>query len=461
MKKIQKVWFALVSLLVVVSLIGCGPKATAPVEQPTAVVVQPTAVVAQPTATVDPTACNLDAPSTPVVINMIGWSFPITDFYASELEKCNQVENLTVNTQQLDSASAHEQMRLGLGGGGKAPWAIIHNTAQDVAEFASAGWLYPLDDLVEKYWTEYKLDDIPEAAWTAVTYEGHIYGVPWDANTIMMFYNMDLFAKYNITPPTTYDEVIAACKILKNEPSLSVPFTMNLHAGWAWEIEFFNFIGSFGGKYFNPDNTPAFNSPEGVAALTKMKEVVDACMGPQGLTYSIDDSEIGMENGTIGFVNIWASRAANMDNPEKSNFVGRIGFAPAAAPNPAGKLGGPSYYDAYCIPANPDVDPDLVFRVIMEATDFQSQLEASQLGIIVRTSVAAAGGGGSRYLGAVNETLAKGVGAPPSNPALPLMIAALGNWLPLVGTGEKTPAEALQAAADEYLAQATQQGFVK
>ena len=454
--------YKLLNLFVVlgVLLASCATPMAMPTKEATPVVntveVEKTVV-----ATVDSTACNLDAPSTPVEINMIGWSFPITDFYASELKKCNQVKNLTVNIQQLDSSSAHEQIRLGLSSEGKAPWAIIHTTAQDIAEYSSAGWLYPLDDLVKKYWTEYNLGDIPEAAWTAVSYEGHIYGVPWDANTMMMFYNMDLFKKYNITPPTTYDEVIAACKILKNEPSIAVPFTMNLHAGWAWEIEFFNFIGSFSGKYFNPDNTPAFNSQEGVAALTKMKEVVDACMGPQGLTYSIDDSEIGMETGKLAFVNIWASRAANMDNPAKSNFVGKIGFAPAAAANPGGKLSGPSYYDAYVIPAKTDVDPDLAFRIIMEATDFQSQLDASQLGIIVRTSVAAAGGGGSRYLGAVNATLAEGVGAPPTNPALSLLQAALGNWLPLVGTGEKTPAEALQAAADEYLAQAIQQGFVK
>ena len=62
---------------------------------------------------------------------------------------------------------------------------------------------------------------------------------------------------------------------------------------------------------------PTFNSDAGVAALTKMKEVVDGCMGAEGLTYSIDDSEIGMETGTLAFVHIWASRAANMDDPDK------------------------------------------------------------------------------------------------------------------------------------------------
>ena len=63
---------------------------------------------------VDPTECNLDAPENATTINMIGWSFPITDYYAEELEKCNKVENLTVNTNLLASADAQEQVRLAL-----------------------------------------------------------------------------------------------------------------------------------------------------------------------------------------------------------------------------------------------------------------------------------------------------------------------------------------------------------
>ena len=136
------------------------------------------------------------------------------------------------------------------------------------------------------------------------------------------------------------DEVKAPIKkrspnrLIVDEASIDLPFTMNLHAGWAWEIEFFHFLRSFEGDYLNDHNSPAFNSAEGVAALNKMKEVADVCMGAEGLTYSVDDSEIGMQVGSLAFVQLWASRAANMDDPEKSDFVDGIGFAPAAAPNP-------------------------------------------------------------------------------------------------------------------------------
>ncbi len=407
---------------------------------------------------VDPTACNIEPPAEPVELSLLGTAFPITEFIAEEMEKCSNVDNLTVNTQLMDSGSQLEQQRLGLAGD-VAPWAIIHTTPGSL-EFIEQGLILPLNDLVEKYWVDYKLFEIPESSWEAATHEGNIYGVPFMANTLHLFYREDLLEKYNLTPPTTYDEVIAACEILADEPSIDIPFTINVHAGWAWDIEFWQFLRSFGGQYLNEDNTPAFNSPEGIAALTKMKEVVDVCMGPEGMTYSIDDSEIALETGGLAMANIWASRAANMDDPEKSDFVGGIGFAPAPAPNPGGPLGGSAFLDAYSIPANTDVDPEIAFQVIMEAIDFQSQLEAAEHGIVIRTSVGGAGGG-ARYQEAASQTIEEGVGALPANAAFPLAQAALGNWLPLVGSGELTPEEALQNAADEYLAEAIVQGFVE
>ncbi len=405
--------------------------------------------------------CELDAPMEAAEINFMGWAFPITEFFAAELEKCNEVENLTVNIQLLDSASSEEQANLALAGGGDSPWAILHTTPARMVVLEGFDALLPLNDLVEQYREEYNLDDIPQPVWDAATIDGNVYGVPFMSNTMHLFYRTDLFEKHMIDVPTTYDEVMDACAVLaENEDSIDLPFTMNLHAGWAWEIEFMHFSRSFGASYLNDDNTPAFNSEEGIAALTKMKEVVDACMGPEGLTYSIDDSEIGMETGTLAFVHIWASRAANMDDPDKSDFVGGIGFAGSPAPDPeSGILGGSAWIDAYSITKRSGVDHDLAFRAIMETFDFEGQVGGSAHGAVVRTSVGEAGHGG-RNLAAMGVSLGRGVGGNSLNPAAALARTALGNWLPLVGSGDLSPAEALESAAEEYTAEATAQGYI-
>jgi ABC-type glycerol-3-phosphate transport system substrate-binding protein len=450
----MKKYSLLLSVLLILSILlaACGP--TPEPEK----IVETVEVEVEVTreVIVDPTACNIDPPESPVTINVYGWPFEIMNFYADEMKKCGEVDNIEVNVQLLDFTAVQEGVRLALSAGGESPYDIVHGSNPQMTEWGSEGWLLPLNDLIDKYRDEYDLDDISATAWAGGTVDGQIYGVPVVGNTLHLAYRSDLFEKYGLEPPTTYDEVIAACEVLRDEPSIDVPFTMDVSAGWAWEIEFLAFIRSYGADYVNDDNTPGFNSPEGVAAATKMKEVVDACMGPEHVAYGYEASVIGINTGAIAFTHIWASETPNMDDPEKSDFVGLIEFAPAAAPKPGGLLGGSAWNDYYCIPATTTVDPDLVFRVIMEAVDERSMQEAAQVGIVTRTSITE----GVRDLPAASETIAKGVGIYAPNPAVVLAQSALESWLPFIGTGEMTPQEALDAAADEYIAEATAQGYL-
>ncbi|MEM7737488.1 MAG: extracellular solute-binding protein, partial [Deinococcota bacterium] len=153
--------------------------------------------------------CNIEAPAEDTSVNMIGWAFPITEFYADELEACSDVDNLDINTQLLDSGSTREQVRLALSGGGDSPYGILHGANGDIIEWASQGWVQPITDLVEKYREQYNLDDIADTAWAGGSYEGEIYGIPIVANTHHIMYRMDLFEEYGLTPPETYDDVIA------------------------------------------------------------------------------------------------------------------------------------------------------------------------------------------------------------------------------------------------------------
>jgi multiple sugar transport system substrate-binding protein len=407
-----------------------------------------------------PSGCNVASPEKATQIDMIGWTFPITQFYAKELEKCNGVKNIRVNTQLLDSGSAQEQIRLALSGKGTSPYEIVHTDDALLTELASQGKIQPLDDLIAKYKGQYDLGDISDALYKLGTYDGKVYGIPIVANTMHYFYNTDVFTKYGIAVPDTYDDVIASCAKLKEDKDIDMPFTINLHAGWAWRIEFHNMLKAYGGDWLNADSTPKFNGPEGVKAVEKILEVVNACMGQDGLTRSIDDTEIGLETGTQASANTWASRAANMDNPDKSKLVGKIGFAPAPRAVAGGPHAGPAAADFYVIPAKTDVDPDLIFRVIMEAADLESQMEAAKLGLVTRSAVAKNGGGG-RYLQAAQETIANGASNYGTNPALPLARTAIENTLPKVATGEMTPQQALDAAAALYVAEAKKQGFIK
>ena len=405
--------------------------------------------------------CDFAPPTEPVEITYIGWPGLMTDAYASFLQKCASVKNIDTNVRIMDNASAQEQMLLAFSSGSPSPYAIVHQANSSIQRNAWKDWLTPLTDLVEKYREKYNLDDIAPVHWEAATFDGKILGIPMAANSIIIMYRSDLFEKHNLKVPTTYDEIITACTALKEEPGINVPFGLDLSAGWAWAIGFFEALHSMGGDFFvEGENTPAFNSPQGVAALTKMKEVIDACMGPEGLAMGYQDLALGLQNGSVGFIHIRASSGAAMNNPEKTEFYNEIKFAPAPAVEAGGKLAGSAWNDYWSIPASFKGDVEAVFQVIMEAADVDNQMKAASLGLVTRTSVIESGVASPAALAAV-DTISKGIGPYPKRPTLPLLTAALGNWLPFVGTGEMTPEEALQKAEEEYINGAKAQGYLK
>jgi ABC-type glycerol-3-phosphate transport system substrate-binding protein len=414
--------------------------------------------LALPVAAQDMGSCNLDAPESAATVNMIGWTYPIIDFYADELEACNDVDNIDVNTQLLDSGAAHDQLRLALGASGTSPYDIIMVTEGDVESYVHEGWMMPLNDLIEKYEEAYNISDMSGLEDMAV--DGIVYGLPMELNTRHLFYRPDLLEKHGVEVPETWDEVIDACGVLAAEDSIVIPFTIQLHAGWAWRSEFGNMLLGFGGKRLNDDNTPAFNSEEGVKALEKLVEIVDACMGAEGLTYSIDDSQIGIATGELAMAFTWASRAASMDDPDFSDYVGGINFAPAPRATEDGLYASTGGTGAGLgIPANIDDDPDLVFQVIMEAMDTESQVRGSAVGVISRSEVAAEAD--ARYLEAVFETIRGGVVGSEAPAIGAVLNPVLGQWLPQIMTGDMSVEELLEAAAEAYTAEATAQGFIE
>jgi len=462
----KAVWF-LLSAMLVLSLLAaaCQPEAvvervveTVVVEREGETVVETVVVEVEKEVIVDPTECNLEPPDQRVSINMIGWSFPITDFYANELRKCDRIDNLTVNTNLLASADAQEQVRLALSAGGDSPYDIVHAANAQVGEWAGAGWMMPLNDLIDKYWDEYNLADIPEMAWEGATMDGNRYGVPITANTLHLIYRQDVYDEYGLDVPETYDDVIAGCGVIGlDNPDFDMPFTVNLSAGWAWENEFFQMLRAFGGDYLDSDGMPIFHQEAGVKAVEKLVEVADACMGIDGYTFGINEQEVAVQVGALPATNMWASRAANMSDPERTDLVDVIAYAPAPRATADGPRAGSAWNDFYMIPANTRNDPDLIFRIIMEATNERSQRDAADIGMVTRVSVAEFGG---PYLNAANQTIIEGIGIYDKHPAIGIVRAKLGEFLPLVGIGDMTPQEALDAAAEAYVEEATAQGFI-
>ncbi|MFQ3231072.1 ABC transporter substrate-binding protein [Reinekea sp.] len=72
-----------------------------------------------------------------------------------------------------------------------------------------------LDD-VSDVWADQDLSDSMSSTKASMTVEGKQYGVPYSFYQWGMYYNKDMFDKYGLSEPKTWEEFLAVCETLKN-----------------------------------------------------------------------------------------------------------------------------------------------------------------------------------------------------------------------------------------------------
>jgi ABC-type glycerol-3-phosphate transport system substrate-binding protein len=82
---------------------------------------------------------------------------------------------------------------------------VIESVLEGMIAYQRAGLLAPIDDLFNK-WSD-KDQFIPSTI-NALTLNGKLYGVPYNTNVRVLLYRKDLFQKYGLTPPKTWDEFL-------------------------------------------------------------------------------------------------------------------------------------------------------------------------------------------------------------------------------------------------------------
>ncbi|MFN3531279.1 MAG: extracellular solute-binding protein, partial [Candidatus Brocadia sp.] len=112
-----------------------------------------------------------------------------------------------------------------------------------VAEFASAGWLEPLDPYINQAQRESFIPVIEKIN----IFRNALYAIPWNANIGLLYYRKDLLEKYNLNPPMTWKELIETCtKISATEAVFGYLWQGKQYEGLV--CNFIEFIGSNNGR---------------------------------------------------------------------------------------------------------------------------------------------------------------------------------------------------------------------
>ena len=184
--------------------------------------------------------------SGPVTLPFWGWAngqeAVVKAFNAShkdiQLKYTKVTDQLTMQKQLTNAVKADN-----------AP-CLVQNTAEYVTSWVSQDALAD----ITKYVGSSK-DEFNAGAWASAEVQGKVYGVPTSSAPNFTIYRTDLFKKYGIEAPTTWDEFIAAGKVLKKhgieitnyageDPSTLEVLAMQAGAHWyaidgnSWKVDF-------------------------------------------------------------------------------------------------------------------------------------------------------------------------------------------------------------------------------
>ncbi|HEX8487306.1 MAG TPA: ABC transporter substrate-binding protein [Propionibacteriaceae bacterium] len=179
---------------------------------------------------------------------------------------------------------------------------------------------------------QFPTDGMLPATIKSGTYFNKLYGYPVNSDGGMLYYRKDLLDKYQLQPPTTFDEVKSACeKIKAGEKDAKLEcFAGQYNKYEGLTVNFAEAVNSTGGKIIGEDGKPAVSSPEAVKGLELMAGMFKDGTIPKGaITWQEEQGRQAFQNGTLIFHRNWPyvySLAQKTDGSSK--VAGKFGVAP-------------------------------------------------------------------------------------------------------------------------------------
>ena len=183
---------------------------------------------------------------------------------------------------------------------------------------------YDFDDLVPAY-----VDNTGRVGGQKIYMGGPgsiLYALPFGAETSVLAYRKDLFDKFGLEVPDTYDELREIARFFAEEvpgiSGLTMRGASGHHATHAWLLH----ADPFGAKVFDDQWQPAFTSQEAIETLEFMQEMVK--YGPPGMTdFQQADMFTAFLEGNAAMYLDTVAIAGAVRNFEKTKLVGNVQYA--------------------------------------------------------------------------------------------------------------------------------------
>ena len=215
----------------------------------------------------------------------------------------------------------------------------------DFSVFADSGVYYDLTDSVneDKEWK----DSFIAGALNTLAIDGRVYGIPISSYVEGVFYNDELFNKFNLAYPQNYEDLKNVVKVFAENGIAA--FAVGAKDGWPVTMTtHFLMDREAGFQYFEDSKTQkenTFDNPMYINAFSKYLELAKMGAFPKGVAgASFDDSKMLFAQGKAAMMIDGNWDIGWFDQQDNGNFGKKVKFANFPAIE-----GGKGVQDAICV----------------------------------------------------------------------------------------------------------------
>jgi ABC-type glycerol-3-phosphate transport system substrate-binding protein len=159
--------------------------------------------------------------------------------------------------------------------------------------------------------------------------DGRRYGLPFDGDTHVLYYNRAVFERYGLAPPNTWDEYDNAARVITEGSNRTVygAVVEGQQVPMILGCSFINRLAGYGGVLVGPDGKPKLDSDEAHAALRHLVTVAPYAL-PTPLQIGFDQANSAFLSGQAAMLDTWTDLGLKAQDPKSSKIVDEWGVVP-------------------------------------------------------------------------------------------------------------------------------------
>ncbi|APG95159.1 ABC transporter substrate-binding protein [Sinorhizobium americanum] len=195
-------------------------------------------------------------------------------------------------------------------------------------QLAEDGVIEDVTDLIERDKAEIQPEDFIRTIYDQYTlHDGRRYGLPYDGDSHLLFYNRELFDRYGLKAPTTWDEYNENAKVITEAESKNGIYGAAVLGAKIPVIilsTYANRLTGFGGNFLKTDGSSALDSAEAVEALKSLLASAPHAL-PTPLETRFEEGLPAFLNGKAAQIDFWTDLGGYAQDPNGSKIVDKWG----------------------------------------------------------------------------------------------------------------------------------------